>query len=54
MSAEGLQILREAVRNEERHRRERIQSWLISISGLIGAITGLVGAAIGLVSVWGG
>ena len=44
--------LRTAIHAYEKERRERVQSWLIALSGIIGAITGLIGVLIGLVSIW--
>ena len=43
--------LRSAICDYEKVRRERIQSWLVVVSGIIGACTGLLGALIGLVAI---
>ena len=43
--------LRSAIYDYEKVRRERIQSWLVVVSGIIGACTGLLGALIGLVAI---
>ena len=44
--------LRTAIHGYERERRERFQSWLIVLSGFIGALTGLIGVLIGLIAIW--
>ena len=44
--------LRTAIHNYEKERRERVQSWLIALTGIIGAATGLIGVLIGLISIW--
>ena len=44
--------LRTAIHDYEKERRERFQSWLIVLSGFIGALTGLIGVLIGLIVIW--
>lgn len=44
--------LRKAIHDYEKERRERFQSWLIALSGFIGAMTGLIGVLIGLIAIW--
>ena len=48
---ETVSSLNDAIRREEKERRERLQSWLVALAGVIAALTGIVGALIGLFSV---
>lgn len=43
--------LRTAIYDYEKGRRERIQSWLVVLSGIIAASTCLIGALIGLIAI---
>jgi len=52
LNQEALVDLRETIRREQKARRERVQSWLIALTGIIGAVAGLIGVSIGLISVW--
>ncbi|MDE0335845.1 MAG: hypothetical protein OXI64_12855 [Defluviicoccus sp.] len=51
LSLSALANLRESISEYERRRRERIQSWFLVVSGLIGAATGAMGALIGLIAI---
>lgn len=53
LSLPALAVLREAIDDYERKRRDRIQSWFLVVSGFVGAITGAVGALIGLIAISG-
>jgi len=42
LTAPGLKILKSAVREEKKHRREIAAFWMTSLTGLIGATIGLI------------
>lgn len=44
LTDEGLRVVRKAIREEQKHKREAVGYWFGIAVGLIGAITGLVSA----------
>lgn len=42
LTDKGLRVVRSAIREEQKHRRESVGYWFGILAGLIGAITGLV------------
>lgn len=44
LTDEGLRVVRAAIREEQKHKREAVGYWFGIVVGLIGAITGLVSA----------
>lgn len=52
LNQDALVDLRGTIRGEQKERRGRVQSWLIALTGIIGAVTGLIGVLIGLISIW--
>lgn len=47
LTDEGIHVLRSAIREEKKARREAALSWLAPVTGFIGALTGLAAVVFG-------